>query len=148
MSTFPAKPFSIPGLPYANHVHRLPAFGDNDSTEAIKCTLSAAYLALLDLLYTTLGRQPSGALPPGPPSYNIILTLSHLHLVPRLKEKHLLTTGYEISVNSLGFAGLLLVQCPRELEAVQKEKVMNILSDVGLPKVDVSLCEAQMYGQE
>lgn len=55
--------------------------------------------------------------PAGLPSYNVILTLEHLHLVPRRLENHVLAeTRDKLSVNSLGFAGMLLVKSDEELK--------------------------------
>lgn len=69
----------------------------------------------------------------GQPSYNVILTLTHMYVVPRKCEKYVLReSGDELSVNALGFAGYLLVKGEKELEAVQKEGVVTILSEVGI----------------
>lgn len=74
--------------------------------------------------------------PPGKPSYNVIITLEHMHLIPRKKESYILeTTGEELSVNSLGYAGMLLVKSDKEMEAVKSEGVGKILRGVGLESV-------------
>lgn len=44
-------------------------------------------------------------------------------------------TGDELSVNALGYAGMLLVKSDIELAAVRKEGVGKILRDVGLASV-------------
>lgn len=78
------------------------------------------------------------------PSYNVILTLEHLHLIPRRHETYTLQeTGESLSVNSLGFAGMLLVKSEEELEAVKKESVGKILRGVGLQNVH----ELQVVGE-
>ena len=46
-------------------------------------------------------------------------------------------TGDKLSVNSLGFAGMLLVKSEIELDAVKEEGVQNILRGVGLENVHV-----------
>lgn len=71
--------------------------------------------------------------PAGTPSYNVFLTLEHIHVVPRRQETHVLAeTGEKLSVNALGFAGMLLVKSEGELEAVRQEGVGKILRDVAL----------------
>ena len=88
-------------------------------------------MTLLDLAIATVRHSPDH--PVGQPSYNVILTRTHMYVIPRRREKHVLReTGDELSVNSLGFAGYLLVKGERELEAVQKEGVVAILNDVGV----------------
>lgn len=91
-------------------------------------------MALLDLAISTVRHDP--VLPVGQPSYNVILTLSHMYIVPRKLECHVLSeTGDDLSVNSLGFAGMLLVKSEQELNAVKKEGIVKILRNVGLANV-------------
>jgi sulfate adenylyltransferase (ADP) / ATP adenylyltransferase len=102
--------------------------------DALEPLFARAFLLLLDLVISTIRHDP--AYPPGPPSYNIILTLEHLYLIPRSAETHtLVKTGDELSINSLGFAGMLLVKSETELEAVKEEGVVKILRSVGLESV-------------
>lgn len=91
-------------------------------------------MSLLDLCISSIRHDPT--YPLGPPSYNVILTLEHLHIIPRKEEWYVLKeTQEQLSVNSLGFAGMLLVKSDRELEAVTKEGVVNILKGTGVPSV-------------
>ena len=100
-----------------------------------------AYMELLDLCISTIRQTPDH--PPGTPSYNIILTLNHLILVPRARESHTLqATGERLPVNALGFAGMLLVKSQLELQAVQKEGPVKILCGVGCASVH----DAQVAG--
>lgn len=97
----------------------------------LKETLAQAFLSLLDLMISYVRQDEE--FPPGNPSYNVILTLEHLHLIPRRREMYpLKTVEEELSVNSLGFAGLLLVKNEALLEAVKKEEVLKILGGVGV----------------
>jgi ATP adenylyltransferase len=74
--------------------------------------------------------------PVGPPSYNVVLTLGHMYVFPRLREAHLLAVTREpLGVNALGFAGLLLVKSPAELEAVKAEGPGNVLRGVACESV-------------
>ncbi|KAJ1960238.1 hypothetical protein IWQ62_004304, partial [Dispira parvispora] len=61
-------------------------------------------------------------------SYNFICTEDMMLLVPR---RHKESNG--ISINSLGFAGLLLAKSPAELESIQTHGVFQVLADVGYP---------------
>lgn len=64
------------------------------------------------------------------------MTLEHMHIIPRKLENHILhETGDKLSVNALGYAGMLLVKSGEELEAVKKEGVGAILRSVGLESV-------------
>ena len=103
----------------------------NDRLEAI---LSSAFIQLLDLSISTIRHDPD--YPTGSPSYNVILTLEHLHLIPRKHDAYTLReTEDEISINSMGFAGMLLVRSEGELEAVKREGIANILRGVALESV-------------
>ncbi|KAI0793174.1 HIT-like domain-containing protein [Abortiporus biennis] len=133
----PDKPFSLTSLPYANHVRRLPlklSTNQSISSETLSHELSSTFLSLLDLSISTI--RHSEDYPTGPPSYNVILTLEHMHLIPRKEETHVLEeTGERLNVNALGFAGMLLVKSDRELEAVKKEGVPKILGGLGLKSI-------------
>ncbi|KAI8993865.1 ATP adenylyltransferase-domain-containing protein [Trametes punicea] len=128
------RPFTLPNLPYANHIRRLPPSLPSASRSELEPALAHAFLALLDLVISTVRHDPS--YPRGPPSYNVVLTLEHVHVVPRRRETHTLRgTGEALSVNALGFAGMLLVKSERELEAVREEGVGSILRGVALESV-------------
>ncbi|PBK58849.1 hypothetical protein ARMSODRAFT_946017 [Armillaria solidipes] len=130
----PDKPFSLTSLPYANHVYRFPQRLSSMPTDKIEQVLSAAFLSLLDLAISTIRHAPE--YPVGKPSYNVIITLEHLHVIPRREENFVLQeTGDNLSVNALGYAGMLLVKSERELEAVKSEGVGKILRGVGLESV-------------
>ena len=91
-------------------------------------------MALLDLAISTARHTPDH--PIGTPSYNVVVTLEHMYVVPRKQESHvLIETGDFLSVNALGFAGMLLVKSERELEAVKREGIAKILKSVGLESV-------------
>ncbi|KAI0746049.1 HIT-like protein [Earliella scabrosa] len=125
------QPFSLTTLPYANHVRRLPSSLPSASPDELERALADAFLSLLDLAIQTVRHDAS--YPSGAPSYNVVLTLEHVHVVPRRAETHVLAgTGERLSVNALGFAGMLLVKSERELGAVREEGVGRILRGVGL----------------
>lgn len=128
------KPFSLKALPYAVHIRRLPTLTASSSQTEIENELGDAFMELLDLAISTVRQSPDH--PVGQPSYNVILTRTHMFVIPRKCENYVLqATGDQLSVNSLGFAGYLLVKGERELEAVQDEGVVTILNAVGIANV-------------
>jgi ATP adenylyltransferase len=142
-----ARPFTLSSLPYANHVIRLPQHLSSLSAEEQQQILSDAYLALVDLAIQTIRHDPT--YPAGRPSYNVILTLDHLHIVPRRLEHWILEkTGDELSVNSVGFAGMLLVKSEGELDAVISDGPVKILRGVGVESVHdqqvIGMTESQL----
>jgi len=121
-------------LAYANHVYRFPDRFYSFSPEKLEPILAQAFLGLLDLVISTIRHDPD--YPAGKPSYNVVITLEHMHLIPRRQETHVLAeTGDKLSVNALAFAGMLLVKSERELAAVKTEGVGKILRAVGLESV-------------
>ncbi|KAF8070670.1 ATP adenylyltransferase-domain-containing protein [Lyophyllum atratum] len=135
------KPFSLSSLPYANHIFRFPSNLQSSTPSKIEHVLSTAVLSLLDLAISTIRHAPE--YPPGKPSYNVILTIDHVHLIPRRFHEYTLPeTGETISVNALGYAGLLLVKSEEELAAVKAEGIGKILGSVGLESVhDIQVAE-------
>ncbi|KAH8119256.1 ATP adenylyltransferase-domain-containing protein [Phellopilus nigrolimitatus] len=126
-----SKAFTINSLPYATHIRRLPSFSSSTPRPLLEDTLGVAFMTLLDLAISTVRHDPMH--PVGQPSYNVLLTRAHMYIIPRRREEHVLSeTGDALSVNALGFAGMLLVKSERELDAVKKESVVAILKDVGL----------------
>jgi ATP adenylyltransferase len=57
--------------------------------------------------------------------YNLLMTRNWLLIVPRSAEKY-----QTMSINSLGFAGALLVKNEEQLEIIKKEKPLTILEQV------------------
>lgn len=66
-------------------------------------------------------------------AYNLLCTRDWMMVVPRSLEKHA-----EISVNSLGFAGSLLVRDQPALERLKAIGPMTLLKTVGCPKAQAS----------
>lgn len=65
-------------------------------------------------------------------SYNFIMTNTWMMIVPRRSEKY-----EHISINSLGFAGMLVVRNEEELEFVKTVGIIKILENVAIPKRSV-----------
>lgn len=96
--------------------------------------LSGAFASLLELAISTVRHDPD--YPAGSPSYNVVLTLEHMHVIPRRHEAYVFSsTGQKLPVNALGFSGMLLVKSEQELQAVKDEGVCNILRGVALESV-------------
>ncbi|KAJ7772644.1 ATP adenylyltransferase-domain-containing protein [Mycena maculata] len=126
-------PFAL-NLSYANHVYRFPDRFYSFTPEDLEPVLAQAFISLFDLVVSTIRHDPD--YPVGKPSYNVVITLEHMHLIPRARENHVLAeTGDQLSVNALAFAGMLLVKSERELAAVKTEGVGKILRAVGLESV-------------
>ncbi|KZV73262.1 ATP adenylyltransferase [Peniophora sp. CONT] len=127
------KAFALPSLPFAHHIRRL-ELSPRSSHDAMDRVLTGAYVSLLDLVISTIRAAPDH--PGGTPSYNVVLTRRHLILVPRSKENGVLSkTGEELSINALGFAGMLLVKCEEEMNAVIEEGPAKILASVACKSV-------------
>ena len=132
------KPFAL-DVPYANFVQRLPSSTRDSAPSEVSQILGSSFMTLLDLVINNIRRQPY--YPPGKPSFNVLLTLEHLHIIPRVQEAHKLeATGDELPVNALGFAGMLLVKSEVELEAVKSEGVGKILCAVACKEVEEIQC--------
>lgn len=129
----------------------MPAFLPNAPLEELEGTLTKAFLGLLDLALSTYRHDPTpddvapaGKGLRGALSYNVLVTLEHIHVIPRKLETYRLKqTGELLSINAMGFAGCLLVKSEQELEAVVKEGVGEILSGVGCK----SIHEQQLEGE-
>jgi sulfate adenylyltransferase (ADP) / ATP adenylyltransferase len=109
--------------------------------------LAQAFIDLLDLCISTVRHATDYDLPSdngndggsvggGTLSYNVVLTLSHMYVFPRRRETHTLAmSGSSLSINSLGFAGLLLVKSHDELEALVAEGPANLLKAVACESI-------------
>jgi ATP adenylyltransferase len=65
-----------------------------------------------------------------------------MHIIPRRKDGHVLEeTGEKLSVNALGFAGMLLAKSEQEIEALKRESIGKILRSVGLENLHDSQVE-------
>jgi ATP adenylyltransferase len=127
------KPFALSSLPFANHVRRLALPASATSAE-LEPALAEAFIELLELCISTVRHAPD--YPTGAPSYNVLLTLGHMYVIPRRYDAHVLATSRErFGVNALGFAGFLLVKSPDELRAVVEEGPANVLRGVACESV-------------
>ncbi|KAI6021432.1 ATP adenylyltransferase [Pisolithus microcarpus] len=119
------RPFAFQALPYANHIFRLPALSLDSTPAQLRETLFPPFHSLLDLVISTVRLDPN--YPSGSPSYNVIFTLEHMHLIPRRYETYTIPgTDTVIHVNSLGYAGMMLVKSHSDLEEIKKVGVESV----------------------
>lgn len=111
---------TIPELPYQQAI----AFFDNLEE---KSTLEVA--EILDKIYNQLLKKLSLNNNPNQQAdnYNLLITKKWMMMIPRSQPKF-----KSISVNSLGFAGALLVKNKNQLETLIKHKPLHILKKVGV----------------
>ncbi|AUT02563.1 phosphorylase [Nostoc sp. CENA543] len=110
---------TIPGLPFIHGFAKLnpewlesPLTGAKATLEIYQNLLQAVGLGAID------GDRQSGA-------YNLLATREWMLIVPRSQEHF-----QSISVNSLGFAGAMLVRNASEMELLKHQTPMNILKNV------------------
>jgi sulfate adenylyltransferase (ADP) / ATP adenylyltransferase len=113
-SASPLSPFTTP-LPFVHACCLLP---ENPTTGQLWCAL----LNLFKVSGTARDR----------PSYNLLMTSEFLLVVPRSRESSSLNGN--IAVNSMGFAGVILVRNQESLEDLREKGVLSVLCDVGVPK--------------
>jgi sulfate adenylyltransferase (ADP) / ATP adenylyltransferase len=114
---------TIPSLPFAHAFVTLnPSWADSLLTAAT--TTLELYHALLKAVGITAinGNRQSGA-------YNLLATREWMLIVPRSQEEF-----QGISINSLGFAGALLVRNQEQMQLLKQQGPMNILKSVAIPK--------------
>lgn len=124
--TPPETIVSLAGLPFVHAYTRLPQNLSNTPAQAAATTLELYYAMLrsvgLEDGHEAVDNRQSGA-------YNLLATRDWMLLVPRSQESF-----EEIPVNSLGFAGTLLVRNPAQLEFLKQLSPMQLLCQVGLPQ--------------
>ncbi|OUL24983.1 phosphorylase [Nostoc sp. T09] len=114
---------TIPGLPFTHAFAQLnPDWAESPLTAA-QTTLEL-YHALLTAVGITAvnSNKQSGA-------YNFLATREWMLIVPRSQEEFA-----AISVNSLGFAGALLVRNQEQMQILKEHGPMNILKSVAIPR--------------
>jgi ATP adenylyltransferase len=118
----------IPALPF---LHGLSQLDPHWPLEVAAPALHQRYLNLLAALGNRILQPPIPNLstqPDTPPpfSYNLLATRDWLMVVPRSQEK-----AMGISINSLGFAGALLVKNAEQLAALKTLTPLAVLEQVG-----------------
>lgn len=121
----------LPDLPFR---HLFTRFDGIDSTYSDKTAtaLAARYLLMMEALDLVRGER--GNLRQTAP-YNLLITNKWLLLIPRRRELF-----GDLSLNSLAFAGALLVRDLHGLSDVQQVGPMRVLRYVTFPRTDESRC--------
>ncbi|CAG8639506.1 15633_t:CDS:2 [Cetraspora pellucida] len=130
--------FDIPKLPYVHHIALLDPqrlSGHHGHHGEVSQYLNDVFHSLLDSMIEGLHKQ-SFSIGRNPLSYNLIMTHTWFMIVPRSREKY-----EQISVNSLGFAGMLLTRSEEELELVKNVGVLNVLEGVAISKQNAIMDE-------
>ncbi|MEJ1934738.1 phosphorylase [Nostoc sp. NIES-2111] len=111
---------TIPGLPFIHAFAKLqPTWIDSPLTGA------QATLEIYHKLLRAVGLEVDSNQQPG--AYNLLATREWMLIVPRSQEHF-----QSISVNSLGFAGALLVKNELEMQLLKQYGPMTILKEVGI----------------
>ncbi len=115
---------TVPELPFIHALAKLDPSWSNSPLEAAAATLEL-YQSLLSAvgLKALEDNRQSGA-------YNLLATREWMLIVPRSHENF-----DSISVNSLGFAGALLVRNQAQMQVIKEQGPMTILKNVALPVV-------------
>ncbi|NJK49034.1 phosphorylase [Candidatus Gracilibacteria bacterium] len=112
----------LPTLPFVHAFTKLNPAYLNSPSEAARMTLEC-YTALLKLVGLPFeGDRQTGA-------YNLLITREWMLLIPRSQESF-----ESIAVNSLGFAGALLVRNQQQLDLLKQQSPMKILANVAFEK--------------
>lgn len=114
------KIFTLKSLPYLQTIVFFEDITEKVPEELGKITLEYYYQLLDKLSINIEDNKPSK-------NYNLLITKYWMMIIPRSQEKY-----ESISINSLGFAGALLVKNNTELELLLKHKPLEILAKVGI----------------
>jgi len=120
----------VPNFPFVHGLVRLDLEPGIALEQAVQ-RLLAAY----EILLTVVGLHPGKLLPGAEQTgaYNLLVTREWMLLVPRSRD------SYEaISVNALGFAGMLLVKNQAQLERLKQLGILTVLQRVGIQRGGLS----------
>ncbi|KAK8844626.1 hypothetical protein IAR55_006473 [Kwoniella newhampshirensis] len=138
----PDRAIILPNVPYLHVVHPLPPSTavpfplDDKTTEQLIDVLAPALMKLLDMAFDSARRD--GADRQG--GWNLLMTLDHIHLIPRSAPSFPLPAPHPpLELNSLGYAGMMLVRSPEEeaalLAATEKEGgLISVLTKCGVAR--------------
>jgi sulfate adenylyltransferase (ADP) / ATP adenylyltransferase len=115
----------VPGLPFRHAIAPLQLVPEADPGWVVQ-QLQTAYHDLLKTCGLTIGDGITAT--PASGAYNLLATRDWLFLVPRSQD------GYgKIGVNSLGFAGALLVKNAAQLNGLKQIQLLDLLRQVAQP---------------
>ncbi len=116
-----------PLLPFKHAIAKFPPQKQGFSGEVLTKLYMSRYLMLLNAVGIDTTDMSSTQTAP----YNLLCTRQWMMLIPRSQEKYA-----DISVNSLGFAGSLLVKDEEELTKLQEIGPLTLLEQVGYAQPD------------
>lgn len=115
---------TVPSLPFVHAIARLDSCQANSPAESAQATLECYHA----LLRATGLQDKAEAKQNQPSAYNLLATREWMLLVPRTQEHFA-----SISVNSLGFAGALLVRNEEQMMRLRDYGPMIVLRSVAVP---------------
>jgi sulfate adenylyltransferase (ADP) / ATP adenylyltransferase len=121
----------VPGLPFCHAIAPLQLVPEADPGQVVQ-QLQTAYHDLLQACGLTIGDGITAT--PASGAYNLLATRDWMFLVPRLRDG----VG-KIGINSLGFAGALLVKNAMQLAHLKSQQPLEILAQVGMPRSSEAL---------
>jgi ATP adenylyltransferase len=113
---------TIPQFPFINAIAACP---DICSTNPLE--IAPILLEKYQQLLTKMDLDPHKSGKPAP--YNLLMTRQWMMIIPRSKESY-----KNISINSLGFAGALLVRNAEQMEQLKQIGPLTFLQKVGIKK--------------
>ena len=114
--------FSSPHLPFEHYCH---VFNGASLPSVLE-----VYNNIVQMIYSKFPKEN-----PENVSYNVIMTTKWMLFVPRQAEHYTL----DISLNSLAFAGTILVKNDEQFELLQKDGPMKVLTTLAGDKNDSHL---------
>jgi sulfate adenylyltransferase (ADP) / ATP adenylyltransferase len=117
----------VPGMPFL-HAYALMEPEWIDPAKDAAASFLARYRTMLRKVGLPIHAVAGGTT--SSPPYNLLVTRQWILLVPRSREYF-----EHISVNALGFAGMLLVKDDTQLATLRKRGPMTALQEVALPQV-------------
>ncbi len=112
----------VADLPFVNGFYRFDADLINSPNQAAQITLEGYYKLLNAVDLLTENTEDNSSI-----AYNFLATREWMFIVPRSQEHF-----ESISINSLGFAGALLVRNQQQMQMLKDCKPMKILERVGV----------------
>jgi len=153
--SLPDETFSIPSLPYMHFVRRLSELDEKASNEAdLSAYLKKVYSELLQVMQRSMRDHPDCKTTELDKEegmhYNLLLTHEHMHVIPRREESYTIppregtiekegkpaaTEPKELSVNSIGYMGTMLVENETDDRRLREVGgVLHVLEHCGFSK--------------
>lgn len=115
---------TIPQFPFINAIAACPDISTINPLE-----IAPILLEKYQQLLTKMDLDPQKSGKPAP--YNLLMTREWMMIIPRSKESY-----KNISINSLGFAGALLVRNAEQMEQLKQIGPLTFLQKVGIKKTN------------